>query len=190
VLKNPLLSALAASGGIFSLFGNFIGALYALYVIRQLSAPPIFLGFLVATGGVSALLGACVAERVIQRFGLGMTVGLGLFMYGATGLLIPLAGGSVALALSLLFLSQLIGDASVSVYLIAEVSLRQSLVPANIPGRTNASLQFLSQGVAPVGALLAGILGEMIGLRLTILIGVLGVILAGAWLLLSPVRKV
>jgi MFS family permease len=190
VLKNPLLSALAASGGIFSLFGNFIGALYALYVIRQLSAPPIFLGFLVATGGVSALLGACVAERVIQRFGLGMTVGLGLFMYGATGLLIPLAGGSVALALSLLFLSQLIGDASVSVYLIAEVSLRQSLVPANMLGRTNASLQFLSQGVAPVGALLAGILGEMIGLRLTILIGVLGVILAGAWLLLSPVRKV
>jgi hypothetical protein len=190
VLKNPLLSALAASGGIFSLFGNFIGALYALYVIRQLSAPPIFLGFLVATGGVSALLGACVAERVIQRFGLGMTVGLGLFMYGATGLLIPLAGGSVALALSLLFLSQLIGDASVSVYLIAEVSLRQSLVPANMLGRTNASLQFLSQGVAPVGALLAGILGEMIGLRLTILIGVLGVILAGTWLLLSPVRKV
>jgi MFS family permease len=59
-----------------------------------------------------------------------------------------------------------------------------------MPGRTNASLQFLSQGVAPVGALLAGILGEMIGLRLTILIGVLGVILAGAWLLLSPVRKV
>jgi hypothetical protein len=92
--------------------------------------------------------------------------------------------------LSLLFLSQLLGDASVSIYLIAEVSLRQSLVPANMLGRTNASMQFLSQGVAPLGALLAGILGGLIGLRLTMLIGVLGVMLAGTWLLLSPVRKV
>ena len=190
VLKNPLLRALAGSAGTFSLFGNFVGALYALYVIRQVGAPPIYLGLLVATGGVSALAGAFMAERVVQRFGLGRTVGMGLFMYGATGLLIPLAGGSVALALSLLFLSQLIGDASVSIYLIAEVSLRQSLVPANVLGRTNASMQFLSQGVAPPGALLAGILGGLIGLRLTILIGVLGVMLAGIWLLLSPVRKV
>src|SRR5947209_5420354 len=189
VLKDPLLRALAGSAGTFSLFGNFIGALYALYVIRQVGAPPIFLGLLVATGGVSALVGAFMAERVVRRFGPGMTVGMGLFMYGASGLLIPLAGGSVALALSLLFLSQLIGDASVSIYLIAEVSLRQSIVPANVLGRANASMLLLSQGVAPLGALLAGILGGMIGLRLTILIGVLGVMLAGTWLLLSQVRK-
>jgi MFS family permease len=189
VLKNPLLRALAGSAGIFSLFGNFVGALYALYVIRQLGAPPIYLGLLIATGGVSALAGAFMAERVVRRFGLGRTVGMGLFMYGVTGLLIPLAGGYVALALPLLFLSQLLGDASVSIYLIAEVSLRQSLVPGNVLGRTNASMQFLSQGFAPLGALLAGILGELIGLRLTILIGVLGVMLAGTWLLLSPVRK-
>lgn len=190
VLKNSLLRTLAGSAGIFSLFGNFIGALYALYVIRQLGSPPIFLGFLIATGGVSALVGAFLAERIVQRFGLGRTVGAGLFMYGVTGLLIPLAGGSVGLALSFLFFSQLIGDASVSIYLIAEMSLRQSLVPAHMLGRTNASMQFLSQGVAPVGALLAGTLGGLIGLRLTILIGVLGVMLAGAWVLLSAVRRV
>jgi MFS family permease len=189
VIKNPLLRALAGSAGTFSLFGNFIGALYALYVIRQVGAPPIFLGLLVAAGGVSAFLGAIMAERVILRFGLGRTVGLGLFMYGATGLLIPLARGPVTLALSLLFLSQFLGDASVSIYFIAEVSLRQSLVPSNVLGRTNAAIQFLSQGVAPLGALLAGILGGLIGLRPTILIGVLGVMLAGTWLLLSPVRK-
>ncbi len=189
VIQNPLLRALAGSAGVFSLFGNFIGALYALYVIRQVGAPPIFLGLLIATGGVSAFVGAILAERVVRRFGLGRVVGMGLFMYGVTGLLIPLAGGSVTLALSLLFLSQLLGDVSVSIYLIAEVSLRQSIVPSNMLGRTNAGIQFLSQGVAPLGALLAGILGGLIGLRLTILIGVLGVMLAGTWLLLSPVRK-
>ncbi len=190
VLKNPLLRSLAGGVGAFNFFGNFVGALYALYVVRELHAAPIFLGFLIATGGVSALVGAFIAERIIRRFGLGLTAGATLFIYGATGLLIPLAAGPTAIALSFLFTSQLAGDASVSIHLIAEVSLRQSIVPGNMLGRTNASLQFLSQGVAPIGALLAGILGELIGLRLTILIGVLGVMAAGALLLLSPIRKI
>jgi Major Facilitator Superfamily len=190
VLKNPLLRSLAGGVGAFNFFGNFVGALYALYVIRELHAAPIFLGFLIATGGVSALVGAFIAERIIRRFGLGLTAGATLFIYGATGLLIPLAAGPTAVALSFLFTSQLAGDASVSIHLIAEVSLRQSIVPGNMLGRTNASLQFLSQGVAPIGALLAGILGGLIGLRLTILIGVLGVMAAGAFLLLSPIRKI
>jgi MFS family permease len=190
VLKNPLLRSLAGGVGAFNFFGNFVGALYALYVVRELHAAPIFLGFLIATGGVSALVGAFIAERVVRRFGLGLTAGATLFIYGATGLLIPLAAGPTAIALSFLFTSQLAGDASVSIHLITEVSLRQSIVPGNMLGRTNASLQFLSQGVAPIGALLAGILGELIGLRLTILIGVLGVMAAGALLLLSPIRKI
>ena len=190
VLKNPLLRSLAGGVGAFNFFGNFVGALYALYVIRELHAAPIFLGFLIATGGVSALVGAFIAERVVRRFGLGLTAGATLFIYGATGLLIPLAAGPTAIALSFLLTSQLAGDASVSIHLIAEVSLRQSIVPGNMLGRTNASLQFLSQGVAPIGALLAGILGGLIGLRLTILIGVLGVMAAGALLLLSPIRKI
>ncbi len=190
VLKNPLLRSLAGGVGAFNFFGNFVGALYALYVVRELHAAPIFLGFLIATGGVSALVGAFIAERIIRRFGLGLTAGATLFIYGATGLLIPLAAGPTAIALSFLFTSQLAGDASVSIHLIAEVSLRQSIAPGNMLGRTNASLQFLSQGVAPIGALLAGILGGLIGLRLTILIGVLGVMAAGALLLLSPIRKI
>ena len=190
VLKNPLLRSLAGGVGAFNFFGNFVGALYALYVVRELHAAPLFLGFLIATGGVSALVGAFVAERIVRRFGLGLTAGATLFIYGATGLLIPLAAGPTAIALSFLFTSQLVGDASVSIHLIAEVSLRQSIVPGNMLGRTNASLQFLSQGVAPIGALLAGILGGLIGLRLTILIGVLGVMAAGGWLLLSPIRNI
>src|SRR6266699_354547 len=107
VLKNPLLRSLAGGVGAFNFFGNFVGALYALYVVRELHAAPIFLGFLIATGGVSALVGAFIAERIIRRFGLGLTAGATLFIYGATGLLIPLAAGPTAIALSFLFTSQL-----------------------------------------------------------------------------------
>jgi len=112
VLKNPLLRSLAGGVGAFNFFGNFVGALYALYVVRELHAAPIFLGFLIATGGVSALVGAFIAERIVRRFGLGLTAGATLFIYGATGLLIPLAAGPTAIALSFLFTGQLVGDAS------------------------------------------------------------------------------
>jgi MFS family permease len=190
VVRHPLLRALAASAGIFNFFGNFIGALYSLYVIRTLGAPPIILGLIVAAGGISALIGALLAERVVQRFGPGRTIGGALLLYGIVNLLIPLARGPLVFAVALLFIAQLIGDVTVSIHLIAEVSLRQSIVPTHLLGRANASMQFLTQGVAPLGALLAGGLGAIIGLRPTIFIGVMGVILASCWLLLSPVRKV
>ena len=109
------------------------------------------------------------------------------------GLLTPLAhvpDMPVVVAVALLFTSQLLGDATVAIYFIAEVSLRQAIIPSAFLGRVNASMQFLTQGVGPGGAILAGILGTFLGLRLTILIGVLGVMLAGVWLLFSPVCKV
>ena len=190
IRDSPLLRALTIGAAIFNFFGNFIGTLYVLYIVREVHASPLIIGLLVATGGVSAFVGTLIARRVIQRIGQGRAIGGMLFLYGLTGVLIPLAHDPLGLAVALLFTSQLIGDASVAIYFIAEVSLRQAIIPNAFLGRVNASIQFITRGVGPVAALLAGILGTVIGLRLTILIGVLGVTFAGVWLLISPVRKV
>jgi len=190
IRNNALLRSLAISAMLFNFFGNFIGTLYVLYIVREVHAAPLVIGFLVAAGGISALVGAIIAQRVIQRIGPGLAIGGMLTLYGLTGLLVPLAHDPVNVAVALLFTSQLIGDASVAIYLIAEISLRQAIIPNAFLGRVNASMQFLTQGVGPVAAILAGILGTIIGLRLTIFTGVLGVIFAGAWLLFSPVRRV
>ncbi|MGZ3602423.1 MAG: hypothetical protein ACXWQ5_22950, partial [Ktedonobacterales bacterium] len=84
----------------------------------------------------------------------------------------------------------LIGDVAIAVYLINDVSLRQSVIPSSMLGRANASMQVLERGIGPLGALLAGFLGGslLLGLRGTILIGVLGVIVSSLWLVFSPVR--
>jgi Na+/melibiose symporter-like transporter len=190
VRDNSLLRALAISAALFDFFGNFIGTLYILYIVRELHATALIVGFLIAAGGISALVGTLIARRVIQRLGPGLSIGAMLALYGAFGILTPLAHGPVALAVAMLFTAQLLGDASVAIYFIAEVSLRQAIIPNAFLGRISATLQFLTQGPGPVAAILAGILGTIIGLRLTILIGVLGVILAGVLLLLSPVSRV
>ena len=53
----------------------------------------------------------------------------------------------------------------------------------------NASIRFLIWSPIPLGALLGGWLGEVVGLRTTLWTGALGATLAVLWLLLSPVRE-
>ena len=57
-------------------------------------------------------------------------------------------------------------------------------------GITGIALPLLTRGAIPLSALLAGILATSIGVRLTLLIGVVGVMIAGLWLLCSPVRTI
>ncbi|HZR42325.1 MAG TPA: MFS transporter [Ktedonobacteraceae bacterium] len=190
VLREPRLLALVGSAGLFNFTGIFIGTLYAFYVIRDLHVTPLILGVLIAAGGLSSLLGAWMAERVIKRFGPGRVVGCALAFYGITGIFVPLVTTPTSLVIAVLLTSQLVGDMGVSIYQISELSLRQTLTPPALQGRVNSTVQFLTRGVLPPGALIAGLLASLIGVRWTLMMGVLGVTAAGLWLRFSPVRHV
>jgi MFS family permease len=73
-------------------------------------------------------------------------------------------------------------------YNITQVSLRQAITPHRLLGRMNASMRFLVWGTMPIGSLLGGLLGEVIGLRMTLLVAALGGFLAVLPVLFSPVR--
>ncbi len=189
ILGHPTLRALAASLGTFEFFGYFIGTLYALFAIRTLHLPPAAVGTLVGLGGISALAGSLVAERVVRRFGIGRVLAGSLFVYGLLGALTPLAGGPPWVAYACMAAPQLLGDAFIAVHFIAQTSLRQALIPDRLLGRATASMHVLERGVAPLGALIAGLLATLTSPRLTIAIGVAGVIAASGWLFFSPVRR-
>lgn len=188
VVRHPLLRALALGSATFNFFGNFIGALYALFIIRDLRLSPAAVGLLVGLGGVGALGGALLAGRLVRRFGIGLTITGSLAITGLIQLLLPFAGGPTWLAISMLAASQLLGDVWIAIYFIGELSVRQNAIPDRLRGRANASMQVLMQGLTPVGAVVGGVLGAAIGVRITILIGVLGISLAALTLFLSPIR--
>ena len=52
----------------------------------------------------------------------------------------------------------------------------------------NASYRFLTMGMIPIGSLLGGVLGEMIGLRATLMVAGVGLLLPTVWLFFSPIR--
>jgi predicted MFS family arabinose efflux permease len=188
ILGDRVLRALAASLGTFEFFGYFIGTLYVLYAINTLHLAPAAVGTLVGLGGISALAGSLVAERVVRRFGIGRVLIGSLFCYGLLGMLMPLAGGPAWVAYICMAAPQLLGDAFIAVHFIAQTSLRQSLIPDRLLGRATATMHVLERGVAPLGALAAGALATWTSTRLTIAIGVAGVTLACGWMLFSPVR--
>ena len=71
---------------------------------------------------------------------------------------------------------------------INQISLRQAITPDRLMGRVNGTMRFVSLGLAPVGALVGGVLGDLIGLRPTLVIGAIGLQIGFAILYLSPVR--
>jgi hypothetical protein len=57
-------------------------------------------------------------------------------------------------------------------------------------GRADASIQVVTSGLGSGGAVVAGLLGQAVGIRLTLLIAVLGFLLVSCWMVLSPLWKV
>lgn len=190
VVGHTVLRALAGSMATFEFFGYFIATLYAFFAIRTLHLSAAAVGTLVGLGGISALVGSLVAERVARRFGLGRTLAGTLLVYGALDLLIPLAGGPPVVAYAMMAAPQILGDAFIAIHLITQTSLRQAVVPERMLGRAAATLRVLEQGVGPLGALIAGGLATITTPRLALAVGACGVMLASLWLIVSPVRNI
>jgi MFS family permease len=127
-----------------------------------------------------------VAERVTQRFGLGRTLVATFVIGGAATLAYPLAGGPLWLIVTLIAVEQA-SDSASTIYSIARSSLVQAVAPDELRGRVNATLRVLDQSAMLAGLLIGGVLGELIGLRPTMFVGLIGALGAVAWLLASPV---
>ena len=187
ILSNPLLRALTFCSATRSFFGNFLATLYVLYAIQTLGLTPAVLGVLIGMGGVGALLGSVLAGPIARRFGLGRTMLGSSLLAGFISFLLPLAGTTIFWPVGCLAISQLLADMLMQVYDINTLSLRQQLVPDELLGRANATTHFLVGGLGAVGALVAGVLAENIGVRATIWVSVVGMLLSATWLIFSPV---
>jgi Na+/melibiose symporter-like transporter len=186
---SPLLRAFAGSAIVRNFFGWFFGAIYGLYAIRVLGLSTAALGLVVACGGIGGLLGATLVGTLTWRYGVGPTIAGALLVDAAASGLTWLAGGLLPLAVPLLIASQLIGDGAMTVALIAERSLRQTITPSRMLGRVNASMNVLGEGIGTLGLLAGGVLAETIGLRPTAGVAVLGIALSALIVLVSPLRR-
>jgi MFS family permease len=187
VYGNPILRPLAESIALYFFFRQIVLALFTLYAIRVLGLEPLPLGVIFSALGFGFLLGALTVKPITNRFGIGRTMIAANLINIFALALVPLATGTTAFVLSLLIVSHFLHAFGVQINGINLMSVRQAITPNHLQGRMTASFRFVNVGMMMFGSLIAGGLGEWIGLRETLAIGAAGMLIPFLRLLFSPV---
>lgn len=79
-----------------------------------------------------------------------------------------------------------VGTAMSSVQLI---TIKQLRTPERMLGRVNASMRTITYGTIPLGALMAGVMGEWLGVRAALVVGAVLALGTVVWVWRSPLRR-
>ncbi len=72
---------------------------------------------------------------------------------------------------------------------INQVSLRQAITADHVQGRMSATVRTVRWIAMPVGSVIGGLLGSLMGVPQTILLGGVNTLLSSIWLLAGPVAS-
>ena len=170
-------------------FQNAVMAILVLYATRELGVRPGVFGITVSIGGLGAVMGAFGAEQLGRRFGPGPFVIWSAMVVAVAALCFPIIHtgnivGVIALAAAYFILSA--GNSSITVF---AWTIRQTLTPSAALGRMNGAFRFLVTGIMPFGAFFGGWLGENIGIRATLLVSGIGLVLVAVSTRLTPLMR-
>jgi len=187
VLGHPVLRKIAACTATSNLFSSMMFALEIVFLVRVLHVRPAYTGLVVAASSLGGVLGGVLSALLSRWIGSARIIWVSIIGIGPTGFLIPLARPGWGV----LFLVAGWAGFSFSgvVYNVAQVSYRQAACPPELLGRMNAAVRWIVWGTLPLGGVLGGTFGTLIGIRSTLWIAAGGMWLAGLWVLFSPLRR-
>jgi MFS family permease len=187
VLGNRLLRSIAMCTGTFNLFSAIGFTMMLVLLADVLRISPGTIGLVMSAGSIGGLVGAVTAMRVAKRLGQGPTIWMSCAFTAPFGLLTALVQPGWLLWLGAAGFAVTMWGAVV--YNVAQVSFRQGLTPERLLGRMNATMRFLVWGTMPVGGLVGGVLGQQLGPREAVWIGMGGTCLAFLPVFFSPLRS-
>jgi len=184
VFGSPVLVRIGGATATTNFGFGITQAVYLLFVYRVLHLSPAVVGTLFAVSNLG-FAGALVAPRIGRRFGAGPTMigAMAVGMLSQSFVVLSLIGPPVPL----LFLGELILTAAIPVYNVTQVSLRQRIVPSERLGRVNATMKTIVWGTLPIGMLLGGVLGNVVGIVPALFTGMALACCSVPWLLAAPI---
>ncbi len=166
--RNRVLRTMAFMVGGMNMASTATFAVLVLYAVSPgpmgLSEPAF--GVLLATFAIGSLLGSFVAAPLQRRLGRVRMLFLSVVIIGA-GVAVPAFTTSAFVVGASFLLSGLF----IVVWNVITVTLRQRIVPDGLLGRVNAGYRLFAWGTQPIGAMLGGIVGEVLGLQAVFLLG-------------------
>jgi MFS family permease len=188
VTRHRVLRSLALTIGTENLFGNIADAILILYLVTEHRFSPALIGLAFTIGSVGVILGALITAPLTRVVGVGRIIILAAVGSSLSWLPVALAPdpllfpGLVATIVALSFFGVF--------WNVNAMSLRQAITPRPMLGRVNATMRFISWGTIPIGTVMGGLLGGVIGLHNTILVGAFGGVLAFIPVAASPLRQI
>src|SRR5690606_34883851 len=148
-------------------FNSAVLTILVFYASQELGLGAVAIGLVLASAGVSGVVGAGLAPRLSERFGLGRVVCLAGFTAPVAFLITALAPTG-APGLVLLVVGQLVNGVGNGVRGPLEMSYRNAVTPDRLRARMNATIRSLNWGTITVSAPLSGWFAVTFGNRPTI----------------------
>jgi predicted MFS family arabinose efflux permease len=186
VTRHPMMGPAMWSATAVNFVNGAHLALFPLYLVRELHAPPGVVGLLLAVDGVGTLIGAALTTRATNALGTARGLIILGFVGAAAAFVIPAGTGWAAYPAFIA--GVLVFAGTVVVLSVTTRTYRQLASPPELLARVMATVRFVSWGAIPAGGLVAGALAGPLGVRATLLIVAVAAVAAPLALVFSPVR--
>lgn len=186
VWRNGVLRPVTLAASHFNFFTAMFFAVYTYYLVRDLGFSPFMVGVSAAAGGLGGLVSATLAPRMMTRIQAIALYPGALIVPALAALLVPLAGTvgpPRPIVYVLVGLSQFLWAFAVVVNLVVSEALKQILTPPSVIGQTTSSIRWMTLGLEPIGAVIGGILAEVLSPALALVSSGLGLVTSVVWLL-------
>ncbi len=186
VWNQPLLKPMLLTSIIWNLAWFVLQAAYVPYAIRVLGMSASIVGLSLATCGAGMVLGALLAQRLLQRlpFGIAVSIGPVVSVLGSLAMFATLWLPSPVLAGFSFFL---FGVGPI-VWTISTTTLRQTITPQAMLGRVSAIFLTVNAGARPVGAAIGAMVGATWGEAACLALSFAGFILQAVVVWTSKIR--
>ncbi|GAA1080816.1 MULTISPECIES: MFS transporter [Kitasatospora] len=187
VLGHRILRRVVACTATANLFSGMVSALAMVFLVRVLHVGPALTGLVMAAAAVGGIAGGLFAGRLAERLGSARIIWVSMLVFGAPQ--VVAAAARPGWGVLLFPLGWGVAGFSAMVYNVAQLSYRQSVTPPELMGRMNAAVRWVVWGTLPVGGVLGGLLGTLIGIRPALGLALVGTWAAGWFVFFSPLRR-
>ncbi len=188
LLREHRIRALAAEATVWNLGNEILMLSLTILVVRTYSLGPLVLGVILMVGGFGAFVGSALSARLTAAVGYGPGLLLALTIGNSAPLAVIVLTDASSWRVAMLAVAFLISGLGIGVANSQAVAVRQLAVPEHQRARVNAAYRFLSWGALAFGALVAGLLNNLVGTYDAAIVGAVVMALATIPVALSPVR--
>ena len=176
LFRHPHLRAIALTTTTANFFRSALVAVLLVYLVREAGASAGAIGLAFALGNVGFLAAVLVAPTAARRFGIGRTMRVAVSAFGPAAVLV--AAAPVGWAVVAVAVMEFVDSFGIGLHGVNQMSLRQAVTPEPLRGRVAATLRLGMFGAMPLGTLLGGTLGTLVGLRPALWVAAAGMFLA------------